>query len=356
MYNKEPLNFENFSLRALRLFRPGESAGGMSGEGIFGMKEFSLTPEEKRILLQVAREEIKKNLMGAGEKTALPAGGEIHAPHGAFVKKFPVAPIITTRGCPFNCSFCASKCMWMQKLRFRNPIRVVDEIELLNKQYGVKEFHFEDDNFTANKNHAMKVCQEIIRRNLDIVWACPNGVRIDTLDEQLLRIMKKSGCYLLAFGIETGSQEIADNMNKHLDLSKVPEKLKMVRDAGIETWGFFIIGLPGDNVKTISKTIDFAVSNAFRRAQFCIFTPLPGSEIFSKMENKDYDWDKFNFFNTAYCTSLQEKEIQELHKKAFRKFYLRPSIIFGLIRNLKLRQVKWLLKRAADYKFLKSKK
>lgn len=277
------------------------------------------------------------------------------APHGAFVKKFPVAPIITTRGCPFNCSFCASKCIWMQRLRFRNPIKVVDEIELLNKKYGVKEFHFEDDNFTANKNHAMAVCNEIIRRNLKIVWACPNGVRIDMLDEELLKIMKKSGCYLLAFGIETGSQKIADKVNKHLDLSKVPEKLRMVRNVGIETWGFFIVGLPGDTVETINQTIDFAVNNPFKRAQFCIFTPLPGSEIFSKMEhNKEYDWDNFNFFNTVYSEGISGKQIQELHKKAFRKFYLRPAIIFALVKNLKLKQIKWLFKRAIAYKFIKS--
>jgi radical SAM superfamily enzyme YgiQ (UPF0313 family) len=277
------------------------------------------------------------------------------APHGAFAKRFPVAPIITTRGCPFNCSFCASKCIWQQRLRFRNPIKIVDEIEFLHKKFGVKEFHFEDDNFTANKEHARNVCKEIIKRKLDIVWACPNGVRIDMLDLELLKIMKKSGCYLLAFGIESGNQKIVNNMNKHLNLSIVPKILKMAKESGIETWGFFILGLPGETYNSAIQTINFAVKNRFDRAQFCIFTPLPGSDIFSnwKSKNKKTDWSKFNFFNIVYTDILSEKQLRALHKKAFREFYFRPRIFFNLVKNIKAGQIKWLVKRMLQYKFVK---
>lgn len=278
------------------------------------------------------------------------------APHGAFVKRFPVAPVITTRGCPFNCTFCASKCIWMQRLRFRNPQKVVDEIEMLHKKFNVKEFHFEDDNFTANKKHAMEVCREIIRRKLNIVWACPNGVRIDRLDRELLACMKKSGCYLLAFGIESGNQNILDNINKKLELEKVPEILKMVKESGIETWGFFILGLPNEDMDTINNTINFAVNNSFDRAQFCIFTPLPGSDIFNQWNKQgNLDWKKFNFFNIVYTPeNMTPEDLKKLHKKAFRKFYLRPRIMFNMLKNLKAKQIKWLAKRAMQYGFLKN--
>ena len=281
------------------------------------------------------------------------------APHGAFCKKFPVAAITTTRGCPFNCSFCASKKIWMQRLRYRTPQKVVDEIELLNKKYGVKEIHFEDDNFTSNREHAMEVCKEIIKRKLNIVWACPNGVRIDRLDEELLKYMKKSGCYLLAFGIESGDQEIVNKMNKHLDLSKVPKILELVKKSGIATWGFFILGLPGETMKSATKTINFAKNNKFDRAQFCIFTPLPGSDLFTEWAKgkKNFKWEKFNFFNIVYSSKeLPVDKLKKLHKKAFRDFYFRPNIMFNLLKNFKIKQIKWLIKRAIQYGFFKKKK
>jgi len=279
------------------------------------------------------------------------------APHGAFIKKFPSTPIITTRGCPFNCSFCASKSTWMQKLRYRSSKKVVDEIEFLHKKFGVQEFHFEDDNFTSNRKHAVEVCQEIINRNLKIVWACPNGVRIDCLDSELLALMKKSGCYLLAFGIESGNQKILDSMQKHLELFKVPKILKMVKQAGIETWGFFILGLPGETETSAIETIRFARDNLFDRAQFCIFTPLPGSTAFDKFysTNTPPKWENFNFFSVVYIEKLSEEKLKKLHKKAFTSFYLRPRIIFNLLKNLKIQQVKWLIKRAAQYHFFNKK-
>ena len=280
------------------------------------------------------------------------------APHGAVVKRFPVAPIVTTRGCPFNCAFCASKCIWHRKLRFRSAKNLVDEIELLVNEYGVRELHFEDDNFTANREHALSICNEITKRKLDITWACPNGVRIDELDQELLIRMRESGCYLLAFGLESGSQMILDGVNKKLDINMVQEVIRMVKDVGITTWGFFIIGLPGETKQTARETIEFAKRMPLDRAQFCMFTPLPGSDAYDEWVKRekieDFEWEKFNFYSVVYeSDSLQKKDLAELQRKAFREFYFRPKILFNLVKNIKPQQIRWLLRRMLAYKYFR---
>ena len=278
------------------------------------------------------------------------------APHGAVVKRFPVAPIVTTRGCPFNCAFCASKCIWQHKLRFRSAKNLVDEIELLVNEYSVRELHFEDDNFTANREHALSICNEIVKRKLDITWACPNGVRIDELDQELLIRMKESGCYLLAFGIESGSQKILDGVNKKLDINMVQEVIRMVKDVGITTWGFFIIGLPGETKETARETIEFAKKMPLDRAQFCMFTPLPGSDAYDEWVRRekieDFEWENFNFYSVVCeSDSLQKKDLAELQRKAFREFYFRPKILFNLVKNIKPQQIRWILRRMLAYKY-----
>jgi len=283
------------------------------------------------------------------------------APHGAFYKRFPVAPIITTRGCPFSCKFCSSAVTWRKILRKRNPKSVVDEIQLLRDNYNIKEFHFEDDNFTISREHAISICQEIIKRKLDIVWAAPNGIRVDSLDEELIKVMKQSGCYLLAFGIESGAQEILNHMDKKLDVKRISTILNTVQKYRIETWGFFIIGLPGETEETIQQTISLSRRLPLNRAQFCNFTPLPGTTIFDDWvkDNKlsELEWSKLSFSgNAIYETDkLSQKKLTLLQKKAFRAFYFRPKVFLGTLFKIKPRQIKWLFKRFKAYSYLQVK-
>jgi len=228
-------------------------------------------------------------------------------------------------------------------------------MELLHKKHGIQEFHFEDDNFTANKPHALSICREIRRRKLNIVWACPNGVRINCLDQELLEEMKASGCYLLAFGIESGSQRILNRANKNLKLSLVPKIIKMAKKIGIQTWGFFIIGLPGETANSAEKTIKFARELPLDRAQFCKFVPLPGTKVFedwlSNRKLKDLPWENFSFFgDSIYSTkSLSNIQLSYFQKKAFRAFYFRPKTLIKTIFLVKPKQAKWLLLRLTDY-------
>ncbi len=279
------------------------------------------------------------------------------APHGALYKRFPIAPIITSRGCPYKCTFCSSPVLWGNKIRFRSPESVLDEIEHLVKVHGVKEIHFEDDNLTFKAEHTKAICQGIIDRGLDIAWACPNGVRIDTLNRELLRLMKRSGCYLLALGIESASQEVLDRAQKKLDISTVPDIVKMIKSEGILTWGFFIIGLPGDTRETIQKTIEFSLQVPLDRAQFSMFSPLPGTKPFQEHmeQNPDMKWDDLNYSDMAVyqIEGLELDEITSLQKEAFRRFYLRPRVFLRMVFGIKPRQIPWIIKRIRHYHFFR---
>lgn len=270
---------------------------------------------------------------------------------------FPIAPVLTTRGCPFNCSFCASNITWRRRLRFRSVENVIAEIKLLKETYGVKEIHFCDDNFTMNINRAEEMCDALIKENINVSWQCPNGVRIDRLTTPLLKKMKSSGCYAVGLGIETGNKEMLKRVNKQLDLSIVPGVLKKLKNAGIESYGFFILGLPGETAKTAKDTIDFALNHSFDKAWFNIFTPYPGSSAFSEWMGKkkfsDIDWDKHDC-STAVMASpdFSVKEIEKLQKSAVRRFYLRPKTFFKVIKRIGPKEVKTFLMSRFARKFL----
>ncbi len=277
-----------------------------------------------------------------------------NSPHGIISKNFPTAPIITSRGCPYDCSFCAVNNIWQHKFRRRSPKNVVDEMEYLAKTFGVKEIHIEDDNFTLVREHAEKISQEILDRKLNISWKCPNGVRADRLDIDLLKLMKKSGCYLLAFGIESGSDEILKRHSKAIDKAKIKEAVKMCKEVGIETQGFFILGLPGETKETIDETIRFSKELELDWAYFSIFTPFPGSALWNelKAKTKNIDWSLFKQSTVArsFC-ALSDDELKAQQKRAFRQFYIRPKMFLNLSRYVKPSQIGVLLERAKNQFF-----
>ena len=280
------------------------------------------------------------HLMPPGQYRIAPILEPIHAS--------PVAPILTSRGCPYNCSFCASNVTWQRKLRFRSPENVIGEIKLLKEKYGVKEIHFADDNFTMDTKRAEEICDRLIEENIDLPWQCPNGVRIDRLPLLLLRKMKKAGCYAVGLGIESGNQKILDKNSKNLNLKVVPQVLEDLRKVGIESYGFFILGLPGDTKQTINETINFALTNPFDRVWFNLFTPYPGSPAFNNWLGSrrvgDIDWDKHDCLTAVVrLRGVSGKELEKLQKVALRKFYLRPRSLFKLLVRLRPREVLTLI-------------
>jgi len=276
------------------------------------------------------------------------------APHGALAKAFPIGIITTTRGCPYMCSFCASPKFYNRRIRFRTPQNVIKEITYLVENFGVKEIHFEDDNLTLKRDHIEKICHLLIKNNLQIHWACPNGVRADKVDEKLLRLMKKSGCYYLAFGIESANPEILQNIHKLETLETIEKAIATANKVGIQTAGFFIFGLPGETKKTINQNIRFAKKTKLNRAQFIILDVLPGSELWDTLKGQfTPNWRKNSYKEPEWIPpGLTKEYLMKSQSRAFREFYLRPLTILRIAKTLRPNQIKFMANRLKEYRLI----
>ena len=259
--------------------------------------------------------------------------------HGAFFKQFPIAPIMVTRGCPYLCTFCAGSIVSGKKIRRRSIDNVLGEIKMLNKDFGIKEFHIIDDNFTMDREYVKDLLRRLKALDLGMTWAVPNGVRMDTLDDELLALMKDTGLYMISLGIESGSDSVLGAMRKGITVARTRECVNKIDRAGIDIAGFFILGFPGETVETIKRTIDFAAELPLKRANFFTYLPFPGTESYEKLlasgELKDVDWERFYFTNAAYAPAgITRRELKNLHRLAFARFYLRPHIILYQIKSI----------------------
>lgn len=201
--------------------------------------------------------------------------------------------MITSRGCPFGCVFCSIKNIMGRNFRPRSPENVVNEVEYLVNTYGVKHIGFEDDNLTFDKKRINLICDMLIDRGLNkkITWDTPNGVRADTLDEDLLIKMKNSGCIEIWVAPESGSQYVVDNLiGKHLDLQTVENIVKICKKVGIKCWCFFVIGIPGETMEQIEETLQFANKLKLLGADPSCSIALPyyGTNLYKISREKGY--------------------------------------------------------------------
>ena len=298
--------------------------------------------------------EIKKfaNFIENLDEIPFPARHLVHMdkylahPHNSLANmRKPTTEIVSSRGCPFNCIFCSIHTVWGRKWRARSAKNVIDELELLNKKYGVNEFRFFDDNISWNKKRIIEMCDEIIKRKLDIKWDTPNGVAIATLDEEVLKKMKKSGYYKIVMGIESGSEKTLRFMRKPVVLDHARKIIKICNKLGIWTWSTFVIGFPDETKEEIQKTIDFAKKSGLNFATFYIAQPYPGTEMYEiyKKEGllKEGIIVESSVTNTQYDTNyFKAEELRELQRKAYREFikhrmisYLNPIKFYNEFLN-----------------------
>jgi magnesium-protoporphyrin IX monomethyl ester (oxidative) cyclase len=223
-------------------------------------------------------------------------------PHSGTSRKSPNTPIMTSRGCTGRCIFCANAKFWGRRYRTRSVDKVLDEMEYLIEEYGVKEIQFIDDNLTLNRKRTIELFSRMIERNLNLCWNTPQGIAANTLDEAILRKMKESGCYEITLAIESGDEKVlSDIMKKPLKLEKVTQLVKKAKKLGIMTKGFFVVGLPGETKEQMRKTFDLAKQLKLDSAGIFIASPLPGTELYRLCRENDYLVEGFSFEKINYA-------------------------------------------------------
>ncbi len=244
----------------------------------------------------------------------------------------PVLQMETSRGCPNNCSFC-NKSVFKRRFRAKSPERVVAEMKRLAAG-GAVELRMIDDQFCADLNRAKEICRLILREKINIPWNLPNGVRVDIIDQEFLDLAKRAGCYQVSIGFESGDQKSLDSVDKGITLEQGVRCLAMVKQAGLESIGFFILGLPADTEESLKKTVDFAVKLMPTYAKASIATPFPGSRLFEQYAKagriKTRDWSKYNQHKVADIynhPNLSHEIIKKYLDLFYRSFYLNPRFL-----------------------------
>jgi len=260
------------------------------------------------------------------------------------------ASVITSRGCPAKCVFCSSKVTMGHQFRPHSSEYVIKEIEHLISRYNVKHIQFVDDTFTISSERIKKICEEIIRRKIDLEWHC--FARVETVSEELLLLMKQAGCSTILFGIESGDESVLKNIKKGINLKKAEEVHRICRKIGINVLSSFIFGNPGETRETANKTITFALNLKPTFALFYRLVPYPGSQAYEQYNREgrmkpNLDWDSYSPKGSNIVfdhENLSEKELGLLLVRAYRSFYLNPVNLFRILKSIEsVAQLKVLL-------------
>ncbi|MBI2118364.1 MAG: cobalamin B12-binding domain-containing protein [Elusimicrobia bacterium] len=235
--------------------------------------------------------------------------------------------VVTSRGCPYPCTFCFDA---KSGFRQRSIPHVMDELRHLKKKYGAVEIAFWDDTFTVNRKWVIEFCETMIREKMNMIWGCYS--RLNLVDAELLKKMKEAGCWTMFFGIESGDQELLDNIKKLMTVKQLKEKVRLVQSFGIEIRGSFMVGMPGETPEKARKTIDFAIDLDPDYAQFSITTPYPGTELYkevSKWGTLSEEYSEFHGWSPVFVPKgyKSAEELKAINREAFEKFYFRPKFI-----------------------------
>jgi len=263
-----------------------------------------------------------------------------------YLMRYPAAGLITSRGCPGRCVYCTVKAVWGRTWRGRSSQNVVDEIELLMKRYGIREISFLDDSASVNKKRWQAICEEIIKRKVDVKWTTPNGIAHWTLDKPTLIKMSQAGCYRITFGIESGNPQTRKFLGKPYPLSQAKKMIGYANQLGMWTICTNIIGFPYEKMKSIRDTIEFAKKSGTDFATFYLLIPQPTSDVYQYFRKegflnfdhffKDLNLDGEEFERINYILNetgadteyFKKEELKEIQKKAYREFIIYRALIY----------------------------
>jgi anaerobic magnesium-protoporphyrin IX monomethyl ester cyclase len=250
----------------------------------------------------------------------------------------PSTGIITSRGCPFQCTFC-SKAVFQRTLRRRTPSNVVDEMQYCEKKYGIKDFRFFDDVLTINKKWLIEFCKILLERKCAYTWNALS--RVSDVSEPLLRLMKRAGCYHIKYGVESGSQKILTAIKKNATLEQARNAIAATNRVGIESLAYYIVDFPGESLASMWNTIRFARCLNSTYAMFQHLTPIPGSAIYEQSKQEDNliheHWECYGEEDPPVLKNQTNLgTVQGILRQAYNRYYIRPMYVLGLIRFIAL--------------------
>lgn len=242
----------------------------------------------------------------------------------------PLTVIQASRGCPAHCIFCPAGALSDYKLHVRSPQNIIEELKECVERYHIREFLFHGDTFTMKKSWVLELCDLICQNHLSIRWGCNS--RVDTFDLERGQALKKAGCWVVAFGVESGVPDLLAKMKKNTTLDQAREAIKAAKEAGLSTHAFYIIGLPWETRETLAMTLQFARELNTDFFDFNIAYPLPGTELY-EIASREGLFDPTTFDKGSYgqatmrSYTLSTEELTVWRKKALLKLYLRPGYI-----------------------------
>jgi len=252
-------------------------------------------------------------------------------PTPASYRKLPVGILMTSRGCPFKCTFC-DRSIFGNTTRFHSPDRVLDEVEWMLGNLGAREIRFFDDTFTLRQDRVREICAGIRKRKLKFPWTCLTAVKAVT--PELLKEMKAAGCWQVLYGLESGDDRMLKLLGKGNAVEDNRKAVRWAKEAGLEVRGDFIVGTPGETMESLERTLKFTLETGLDYAHFNKFTPFPGTELYRRLAAEGYSFDFSHGCSILdhgallfVPESLDREEYREWLDRAFKRFYLRPSHI-----------------------------
>jgi radical SAM superfamily enzyme YgiQ (UPF0313 family) len=234
-----------------------------------------------------------------------------------------ILPILTSRGCPFQCSYCVSSRMIGKTFRPRDPNHVVDELEWLKSEYRAGAFSFYDDAFTYDGPRAIKICEEIKKRNIGVPWDCQT--RVDRISKEILAKMRDADCQLVSFGAESGCQKILDSVNKRTTIEQNEKAIKMAKEIGLSVAMSVIIGYPGETENTLKQTFDFIRRTKADYVYLCLATPYPGTSLRSTLQDLGWamssEWERYDLQTLVFENPLLHVDLVEARRDFYSHFY-----------------------------------
>ncbi|MBN2125903.1 MAG: radical SAM protein [Deltaproteobacteria bacterium] len=248
--------------------------------------------------------------------------------------------LITTRGCPYKCTFCGQSVVFPRKVRRLSAEKVFDEMQRAFRKWGIRHFFFEDSTFVFSRKLVEDLCRLILKEGLRIKWGCTG--RLDLVDREFYDLMKRAGCVFLFFGVESGNDEILRKIKKMFTVDEARKSVEIVRKLGIPFNTSFILGLPDDTKETVRQTIDFAKELNADYVTFSLATPYPGSEMYDTVTAQGWGVEKWSDYEQSRYNvpiyvpeEMTREELEALFHAAYREFYLRPGYMLGHLRKMK---------------------